>query len=116
MMATANAALDPAIVAAQVQNRRSKFPPPPSLDDYRHAAKPKNGFVPDQATAIRIAEAVLVPIYGEKNIQSERPFKATLKNGVWTVTGTLPPQSLGGTAIVRLSKADGRILLVTHEA
>ena len=26
---------------------------------------PKNGFVPDEKTAIKIAEAVLFPIYGE---------------------------------------------------
>jgi hypothetical protein len=48
-----------------------------------------------------------VPIYGEKTVVSERPFKATLKDGVWTVVGTLPPQYLGGTAVGRLSKADG---------
>lgn len=72
--------------------------------------------MPDEKTAIRIAEAVLIPIYGEKEIASERPFKATLKDGVWTVTGTLPPNFMGGTAIVRLSKADARIILVAHEA
>jgi hypothetical protein len=37
---------------------------------------PKNGFVPDKETAIRIAETVLIPIYGEKQIASERPFSA----------------------------------------
>src|SRR4051794_21303627 len=51
---------------------------------------PKDGFVPNAATAIRIAEAIWIPIYDEEQIQSERPFEANLSNGVWTVTGSLP--------------------------
>lgn len=101
---------------AQRPGGGGRFPAPPGLDDYRNPVRPKDGFVPNEATAIRIAEAVLFPIYGEKEIQSERPFKATLKDGVWTVKGTLAPGLLGGTAIVRVSKSDGRILLVAHEA
>src|ERR1700691_5039173 len=50
---------------------------------------PKDGFVPDPKTAVKIAEAVLIPVYGEKQIESEQPFKAVLENGVWTVDGTL---------------------------
>jgi len=46
-------------------------------------SKPKAGFVPDEKTAIAIAVAVWTPIYGEKNIQKEKPFKAVLKDGVW---------------------------------
>jgi len=75
---------------------------------------PMNGFVPDKATAIRIAEAVLIPIYGEAHLLHERPFKARLKDNVWYVEGTLPKHFLGGVAMVRLSKRDGRILYVMH--
>jgi len=50
---------------------------------------PSNGFVPDEATAVKIAEAVLIPVYGANKIESERPFTAKLKKGVWTVAGTL---------------------------
>jgi hypothetical protein len=50
---------------------------------------PKEGFVPDSTTAVKIAEAVLIPVYGKEKVESERPFKTTLKNGVWTVNGTL---------------------------
>jgi hypothetical protein len=35
---------------------------------------PKDGFVPDAKTAVKIAEAVLIPVYGENKIESERPF------------------------------------------
>ena len=84
---------------------------------------PKKGFVPDSITAVTIAEAVLVPVYGKDKIESERPFKATLENGVWTVSGTLhcsdgkggiTTMCVGGTAEVKLSKTDGRILKMIH--
>jgi hypothetical protein len=76
---------------------------------------PPNGFVPDAATAMRIAEAVWIPIYGEAHIAAQKPFKATLKGDVWTVTGKdLPPQTLGGVAEADISKRDGRILRVIH--
>jgi hypothetical protein len=76
---------------------------------------PAAGFVPNAETAIRIAEAVWVPIYGEKLIASEKPFKATLRDDVWIVTGAdLPEGSLGGVAEAHISKRDGRILRVVH--
>jgi len=76
---------------------------------------PPNGFVPDAATATRIAEAVWIPIYGAEPIAKEKPFKATLKGDVWTVTGKdLPPGTVGGVAEAEISKRDGRILRVIH--
>lgn len=79
---------------------------------------PQNGFVPDSATAVAIAEAVLIRIYGEKQVASERPFIATLDGDLWTVTGTLhcpnSPRCNGGTAVATISKTDGRIGDVCH--
>jgi hypothetical protein len=84
---------------------------------------PKDGFVPDSTTAVRVAEAVLIPVYGKAKIESERPFKATLEKGVWTVDGTLHCSDRkggvttdcdGGSAEVKLSKADGRVLKMIH--
>ena len=80
----------------------------------QHKMVPKDGFVPDEGTAIKIAEAVLLPIYGAEQISKEKPFVAKLKNGVWLVSGTLPRDWLGGVAMVEISKADGKILRVTH--
>ena len=74
---------------------------------------PKTGFVPDSDTAVRVAEALLVPVYGKEHIESERPFTATLKNDVWTVEGSLrcpdgkggvTNDCAGGVAVVRISK------------
>jgi Protein of unknown function DUF72/NTF2 fold immunity protein len=77
---------------------------------------PKNGFVPDEPTAVKIGEATAVAQYGEKQISGERPFGARLRGDVWTVVGTLHPQGAnGGTAVIQLSKTDGRILFMTHQ-
>ncbi len=76
---------------------------------------PAAGFVPNAETAMRIAEAVWIPIYGEKLIASEKPFKARLRDGVWIVTGADLPQGWhGGVAEAHISKRDGRILRVIH--
>ena len=77
--------------------------------------KPKDGFVPDAKTAIKIAVAVWEPIYGEQKIAAEKPYHAYLTNGVWTVTGSLPEGMAGGVAIAEIAKDDGRILRVIHE-
>jgi hypothetical protein len=77
---------------------------------------PKNGFVPDEATAIKIGEAVAMAQYGEQRTSRERPFRARLRGDVWTVMGTLHPQgAFGGTAVVKLSKLDGRVLFLIHQ-
>lgn len=77
---------------------------------------PRNGFVPDESTAIQIAEAVATAQYGDKTISGEKPFHARLYGDTWIVKGTLHPQgSLGGTAVIKLSKLDGRILFMTHQ-
>jgi hypothetical protein len=76
---------------------------------------PRDGFVPNAETAMRIAEAVWIPIYGEDRISSEKPFNATLTNDIWTVTGAdLPPGTVGGVAEAQISKRDGRIVRVIH--
>lgn len=78
-----------------------------------HRFVPPNGFVPDAQTAIKIAQAVWLPIYGERVLR-ENPFKATLQGDVWTVEGSLPKGTLGGVAIAEISKTDARILRVSH--
>ena len=83
-----------------------------------HSYEAKNGYVPDEATALKIAEAVLIPIYGEKTITEEKPFKAELKDGVWVAEGTLNcPEGencKGGVVVIEISKDNGKILRVSH--
>ena len=72
---------------------------------------PKDGFVPDADTAIKIAVVVLSRIYGEREIAAQKPYRATLKeNGIWTVQGS--PSAVGGVAYAEIAKADGRISLI----
>jgi hypothetical protein len=78
------------------------------------APQPKNGFIPDEQTAIKVAEAILSPIYVEKQIASERPFHAALHEGVWTVEGTLPAGWEGGVASIRIDKKTGAIISYIH--
>ena len=76
--------------------------------------KPKEGYVPNAETAIKIALAVWAPIYGADKIEKEKHFQATLSNGIWTVTGTLPTGMVGGVAEIDIAKDDARILRVIH--
>jgi hypothetical protein len=83
-----------------------------------HSYLPFNGFVPDSVTAIKIADAILVPIYSERDIAKERPLHAKLVGDVWSVEGTLPCGTegacIGGVAVSEISKKDGRVLRVSH--
>jgi hypothetical protein len=87
---------------------------------------PKDGYVPDAATASRIAKAVWIPLFGAARISKEKPLRATLSGDVWTVTGTFPyngPRGKahegwlivkGGVAEARISKWDARIISVSQ--
>ncbi|HWQ90058.1 MAG TPA: NTF2 fold immunity protein [Clostridia bacterium] len=77
---------------------------------------PSNGFVPDGRTAVKIAEAVIEPVFGASCLTNERPFKARLIGGVWRVTGYEPITNewMGGVAEVHIDKTNGCILLLTH--
>lgn len=80
--------------------------------------------VPDEATAVKLAEKALAKIYGKRRIQSERPFTAKLAEGIWHVTGTLYCRDkngnmitgacVGGVAMADLRQSDGRVLKTGH--
>ena len=75
---------------------------------------PPNGFIPDSLTAVRVAAAILYPIYGQNQIREELPLVASLSGSVWTVHGSLPAHSVGGVAEIQLAKRDARVIRVTH--
>jgi hypothetical protein len=79
-----------------------------------HNYKPEEGYVSNEETAIKIAVAIWIPIYGEEEIESQKPYNAVLINGVWYVTGSLPEGWLGGVAEAEITKDDGRILRISH--
>jgi len=76
---------------------------------------PPSGWVPDEKTAITIAEIVLVRSYGEK-ILNEKPFEAHLNEDstVWVVQGYLKAGFKGGVAQILIQKNDCKVLSYTH--
>jgi len=80
----------------------------------KHNYTPPNGYVPDAATAIKIAVAVWEPIYGRDPVAEKKPFHATLKDGTWTIEGSLPKGWLGGVPEAEIAQRDGRILRISH--
>ena len=80
------------------------------------SVSPEKGFVPDASTAIAIATAVVVPIYGKAIVKEETPWRAGLKDGVWTVIGTFHGGGAGGEAIIQIDQKKGTILFVNHTA
>ena len=79
-----------------------------------HIVNPEDGYVPTKEVAIKIAVAVWEPIYGVDKVADEKPYRATLTEGVWTVEGSLPEGMKGGVALAEISKKDGRIIRVCH--
>jgi hypothetical protein len=86
--------------------------PNPELEFY----PPKDGFVNDELTAIRIAEAISLPIFGE-HLKYYKPFHARMKNdSIWEVYG-IPREKIfftqyGGNPVIKIQKKDGKILTV----
>lgn len=71
-------------------------------------------YVPDEKTAIKIAETKWLEMYGDK-INEEKPFVATLDGNTWIVKGTLPKEKIGGVAEIKINKNDGKILSIGHK-
>lgn len=72
-------------------------------------------YVPDEKTAVKVAEAIWVPIYGDR-VLDKKPFKATLSEDgkIWIVKGTVPKGMLGGYPIIEIRKSDCKIIKVSH--
>jgi len=71
---------------------------------------PKDGYVPDKETAIKIAEVILFRLYGEKNITRQRPYVVTKDENIWWVCGTGHPDELGSLFKIAISQQTGAIL------
>src|SRR5262249_7990365 len=75
---------------------------------------PAAGCVPNAETAIRIAEAVWSPIFGDEIVKNQRPYRAELIDETWTVRGS-PPLPTERSLIAQIEKSDGRILKLGQE-
>lgn len=79
---------------------------------------PIDGLVPNADVAVKIAECVLIPIYGEKCIKEQAPYSVNLSDEVWAIEGTLNSNNheiiLGGTFYIEISKKNGGIIKLLH--
>lgn len=72
---------------------------------------PKEGYVPDKETAIKIAEVILFRVYGERNITVQRPYVVTEDEDIWWVCGTLHTD-FGSVFKIAISRQTAAVLYV----
>ncbi len=73
--------------------------------------------MPDEETAIKIAEAVWLPIYGD-SIYDGKPFGVNYNEAddTWQVIGGAPNSNwrFGGYTEIIINRSDGRIIYVAQ--
>jgi hypothetical protein len=74
--------------------------------------EPEGGVVSSVGVAEDVAFRYLSAIYPDD--RHIRPMRASLRNGVWTVNGTLPKDWIGGVAGIELCQSNGRVLTIAH--
>jgi NTF2 fold immunity protein len=74
----------------------------------------KLDIVKDEATAIKIAEAILVNIYGQECLDRERPYEIYRFDRHWVLRGTMA-EELGGTFLIIIDAKTAEVLRITHE-
>lgn len=76
---------------------------------------PREGFVPNESTARKVAEAVLLPIYGDEVIEEQKPFDVKLiGDSLWVVEGVQDEISIGGVVYISFLKRNCSIIEVRH--
>lgn len=79
----------------------------------KHRYIPNDGYVPNEETAKKIAEAVWFPIYGER-INEARPFEAYLVfDSIWVVMAA-SGDGYKSTPHIEIKKSTGEILFVMY--
>ena len=76
-------------------------------------SQPRADCVPDQQTAIKIAEAIWYPLYGD-DIFDQKPYYVQLEGDCWIVIGSLPENYYGGSAYIKFQKSDCKVIDVYH--
>jgi len=78
---------------------------------------PENGFVPDKKTALKIAKAVWLPIYGKKRLMF-MVYQVKLVDDIWYIEGGNKIYIffgiLSGGPFIKIDKMKGTILDVSH--
>ena len=64
-------------------------------------------------TAIKVAETILVGIYG-KEVLRQRLWRVVESETEFQISGTLAPSSVGGTAGISIRKSDAGVVRYAH--
>lgn len=67
-----------------------------------------------QEAAVKYAETVLFDIYGQKNIEKQKPYEIYKIDEYWIINGTLPIGMHGGTFLIIIDSKNGEIIKLTH--
>jgi hypothetical protein len=77
----------------------------------KYQNKPHPDYVPDETTAERIAEAVLVAQFGQHRVRAQMPLHARSTRNLWLVEGSLRDKEgrpqVGGAFGVSINKHSG---------
>jgi len=84
--------------------------PPEELSSAHTVTLPKEGFVPDRETAIKIAEVVLFRLLGERTIVNQRPYIVKEDDGIWWISGTVREGEFGVAFKIGISKHTAAIV------
>jgi len=66
-----------------------------------------------EATVLMVAEPAMAKRFPKSYLEC-KPYHAELKNGIWIVRGTLPPDVVGGTPEATVRDSDGKVIEVFH--
>jgi hypothetical protein len=75
--------------------------------------------IPDKETAVKVAEALLFPVYGESQIKSERPYEVCFVDGYWVINGhqsrgEAVAASVGGPFVIIINAINAQVVQLTH--
>lgn len=65
-------------------------------------------------SAVLIAEAIAISVYGKENILKQRPYSVAEHKGYWIVSGNLPANMMGGVFTVILDAKTAEIVKLVH--
>lgn len=66
-----------------------------------------------ETDVLKIAEPAMAKRFPE-SYPKHKPYHAELKDGIWTIRGTLPPDVVGGTPEATVRDSDGKLVEVFH--
>ena len=75
------------------------------------------GVIRDRKTAIKVAESILMSVYGRERVEREQPFIAELDDGNWYVypKSNKRPIVFGGGFHITLSQKDARVIEIGYD-